>query len=110
MTFEQLRSVMDAFVWFVLVCVIINAAVLVLCAVFLPRGRLWARTLGTVFLCLTSGSIVGGSIFALITIGLAIATIVLLFRPPVTAFLAGQDGFTNPYTPGGPTLGNPYGQ
>ena len=109
-TFEQLRSAMDAFVWFVLACVIVNAAVLVLCAVFLRKGRRWARTLGTVFLCLTLGSIVGGSIFALITIALAIATIVLLFRPPVTAFLAGQDGFTGPYTPRGPSLGNPYGQ
>ena len=109
-TFEQLRSIMDAFVWFVLVCVIINAAVLVLCAVFLRRGKRWARTLGTVFLCLTLGSIIGGSIFALITIALAITTIVLLFRPPVTAYLAGKDGFAGPYPPRGPSLGNPYGQ
>lgn len=109
-TFEQLRTVMDTFVWFVLVCVIINAAVLVLCAVFLRRGQRWARTVGTVFLCLTLGSIIGGSVFALITIALAITTIVLLFRPPVTAFLAGKDGFAGPYPPRGPSLGNPYGQ
>lgn len=110
-TFEQFRQIINTFVWFAMAGVVVNAAVLVLCGVFLMRGRRWARTLGTVFLCLTLGAFFAGGVFSLITIGLAIASVVLLFRPAVSAFLAAQNPFTNPYTtPKGPTFGNPYGQ
>ncbi|MDQ0258992.1 hypothetical protein [Sinomonas atrocyanea] len=110
-TFEQFRQIISTFVWLALAGVVVNAVVLVLCGVFLMRGRKWARTLGTVFLCLTLGAFLAGGVFSLITIGLAVASIVLLFRPAVTAFLTAQNQFANPYTPPkGPTFGNPYGQ
>jgi hypothetical protein len=110
-TFEQFRQIISTFVWLAMAGVVVNAAVLVLCGVFLMRGRRWARILGTVFLCLTLGAFLAGGVFSLITIGLAVASIVLLFRPAVTAFLAAQNQFANPYTtPKGPTFGNPYGQ
>jgi hypothetical protein len=110
-TFEQFRQIMSTFVWFAMAGVVVNAVVLVLCGVFLARGRRWARTLGTVFLCLTLGAFFAGGVFSLITIGLAIASIALMFRPGVSAFLAAQNQFDNPYsTPKGPTFGNPYGQ
>lgn len=110
-TFEQFRQIISTFVWLAMAGVVVNAVVLVLCGVFLVRGRRWARILGTVFLCLTLGAFLAGGVFSLITIGLAIASIVLLFRPEVTAFLTAQNQFANPYTtPKGPTFGNPYGQ
>jgi hypothetical protein len=110
-TFEQFHQIISTFVWLAMAGVVVNAAVLVLCGVFLMRGRRWARILGTVFLCLTLGAFLAGGFFSLITIGLAVASIVLLFRPAVTAFLAAQNQFANPYTtPKGPTFGNPYGQ
>ncbi|AMM33915.1 hypothetical protein SA2016_3252 [Sinomonas atrocyanea] len=110
-TFEQFRQIISTFVWLAMAGVVVNAAVLVLCGVFLMRGRRWARILGTVFLCLTLGAFLAGGVFSLITIGLAVASVVLLFRPAVTAFLAAQNQFANPYTtPKGPTFGNPYGQ
>jgi hypothetical protein len=111
MPFPAFQQFISGFVWFALVCVAVNAAILVACGLALPKGRRWARTAGTVFLCLTIGSVMAGGFFALITIALAIASIVYLFRPPVTAFLAAQNQFANPYSgPKGPTLGNPYGQ
>lgn len=111
MSFAQFRQFISGFVWFALACVVVNAAVLVVCGIFLPKGRRWARTTGTIFLCLTIGSVFSGGLFALVTIALAVAAIVALFRSPVTAFLAAQNQFANPYSgPKGPSLGNPYGQ
>lgn len=110
-SFVEFQQAIRAFLYFAIGCVIVNAAVLVLCGVFLPRGKRWARTVGTIFLCLTIGSFFAASIYALVTIALAVAAIVLLFRPAVTAFLNARNQFKNPYTtPKGPTFGNPYGQ
>ncbi|GAB3278718.1 hypothetical protein GCM10027449_18950 [Sinomonas notoginsengisoli] len=110
-SFEQFRQILGTLVWFAVAGAVVNAIVLVLCGVFLSRGRRWARALGTVFLCLTLGAFFSGGLFSLITIGLAVAGVVTMFRPGVTAFLNAKNSFANPYnTPKGPTFGNPYGQ
>ncbi|BCT77408.1 hypothetical protein SCMU_32500 [Sinomonas cyclohexanicum] len=110
-SFAEFQQAIRTFLYFAIGCVIVNAAVIVLCGVFLARGKRWARTVGTVFLCLTLGSFFAASIYALVTIALAVASVVLLFRPAVTAFLNSRNQFANPYTtPKGPTFGNPYGQ
>lgn len=110
-TFAEFEQAIRTFLYLALAAAVVNAAMLVLCGVFLPKGKRWARTLGTVFLCLTVGSFFAGSLYALVTIALAVASIALLFRPGVSAFLNAQNQFANPYTtPKGPTFGNPYGQ
>ncbi|MDQ4492044.1 hypothetical protein RBS60_17725 [Sinomonas sp. ASV486] len=109
-TFEQFRQIISTFVWVAMSGAVVNAIVLVLCGVFLSRGRRWARVLGTVFLCLTILAFFAGGLFSLLTMALAVASMVMMFRPAVTAFLNANNQFANPYTPKGPTFGNPYGQ
>ena len=109
-TFEEFRSLLLTFLWTSFAGAIVNAAVLVLCAVFLRKGRRWARTLGTVFLSLTVFNFIVSGFFALITVAIAIVTIVMLFRPPVTAFLNAHNTFANPYDGPPRSFGNPYGQ
>ncbi|MBL0705733.1 hypothetical protein [Sinomonas cellulolyticus] len=111
LSFAEFQQAIRIFLYLAIACVIVNAAVLVLCGVFLPKGKRWARTVGAVFLCLTVGSFFAASIYALITIAVAVAAMVLLFRPAVTAFLDSRNQIANTYsTPKGPTFGNPYGQ
>lgn len=109
-SFEEFRSVLVTVLWAAFVGAIVNAAILVVSAIFLQRGRRWARTLGTVFLALTIFSFVVSGLFALITVALAVASIVLLFRPGVTAYLNAHNTFANPYTGPPRSFGNPYGQ
>jgi hypothetical protein len=109
-SFEEFRTVLVGVLWAAFVGAIVNAAILVVSAIFLQRGRRWARTLGTVFLALTIFSFVVSGLFALITVGLAVASIVLLFRPGVTAYLNAHNTFANPYAGPPRSFGNPYGQ
>ncbi|WP_415855613.1 hypothetical protein [Sinomonas sp. G460-2] len=109
-TYEQFHQIILTVLWIVFVGALVNAAVLGLCAAFLRRGRRWARILGTVFLCLSVLSVLSSGLFALITIALAIVTIIMLFRPTVSAYIAAHNAFANPYTEPPRTFGNPYGQ
>lgn len=110
MTFEDFHRIVITVLWIVFVGALVNAAILVLCAVFLRRGRRWSRILGTIFLCLTVLSFLSSGLFALVTVALAIVTIVMLFRGTVSAFIAGQNTFANPYTDPPQSFGNPYGR
>lgn len=110
MTFDDFHRIVITVLWIVFVGALVNAAILVLCAVFLRRGRRWSRILGTIFLCLTVLSFLSSGLFALVTVALAIVTIVMLFRRTVSAFIAGQNTFANPYTDPPQSFGNPYGR
>ena len=85
---------------------IIGAALYALVAIFVRKGKNWARILGTVFAAL---SIFG--LFQVPNIGTlgtlaGIAAIVLLYLPAVAPYFRKQQPFANPY--GQP--GNPYGR
>ncbi|MFJ6078724.1 hypothetical protein ACIQC0_10530 [Pseudarthrobacter sp. NPDC092419] len=85
---------------------IIGAALYLLVAVFVRKGKNWARILGTV---LAAFSVPG--LFAGLTIGtlgtlLGIAAIVLLYLPATAPYFRRQP-FANPYGGG---MGNPYGR
>ena len=85
---------------------IIGAALYALVAIFIRKGKNWARILGTVFAAL---SIFG--LFQVPNIGtlgtlMGIAAIVLLYLPAAAPYFRKQQPFANPY--GQP--GNPYGR
>ena len=86
---------------------IIGAALYLLVAFFVRKGRNWARILGTVFAALSVFGLFG--VPSLSTIGtlLGIAAIVLLYLPAAAPYFRKQQPFTNPYGGG---FGNPYGR
>jgi hypothetical protein len=86
---------------------IIGAALYLLVAFFVRKGRNWARILGTVFAALSVLGLFG--IPSLATIGtlLGIVAIVLLYLPAAAPYFRKQQPFANPYSGG---FGNPYGR
>jgi hypothetical protein len=110
LTFQEFQSLIVTVMWVLFAGAVVNAALLVVSAIFVRRGRRWARILGTVVLALTIFSFFNAGVLALITVALAIASIVMLFRPGVTAFLNAHNTFANPYSGPPRSFGNPYGQ
>lgn len=100
------ESIKDVIAGTLVVFAIIGAALYALVAIFIRKGKNWARILGTVFAAL---SIFG--LFQVPNIGTlgtlaGIAAIVLLYLPAVAPYFRKQQPFANPY--GQP--GNPYGR
>jgi hypothetical protein len=102
-SYENLKSVIAGTL---VVLAIVGAALYALVAVFVRKGKNWARILGTVFAAL---SVFG--LFQVPNIGtlgtlMGIAAIVLLYLPAAAPYFRKQQPFANPY--GQP--GNPYGR
>lgn len=100
------ESIKDVIAGTLVTFAIIGAALYALVAIFVRKGKNWARILGTVFAAL---SIFG--LFQVPNIGtlgtlMGIAAIVLLYLPAVAPYFRKQQPFANPY--GQP--GNPYGR
>ncbi len=100
------ESIKDVIAGTLVVIAIIGAALYALVAIFVRKGKNWARILGTVFAAL---SIFG--LFQVPNIGTlgtlaGIAAIVLLYLPAVAPYFRKQQPFASPY--GQP--GNPYGR
>lgn len=110
LNFQEFQRLIVTVMWVLFAGAVVNATLLVVSAIFLRRGRRWARILGTVVLALTIFSFFNAGVLALITVALAIASIVMLFRPGVTAFLNAHNTFANPYAGPPRSFGNPYGQ
>lgn len=89
---------------------IIGAGLYALVAIFVRKGKNWARILGTVFAALSVFGLFGvPSIGTLGTLA-GIAAIVLLYLPGAAPYFRKQQPFANPYGTPGHTPGNPYGQ
>lgn len=86
---------------------IIGAALYLLVAFFIRKGKNWARILGTVFAALSVFGLFGIPSFATIGTVLGIAAIVLLYLPAAAPYFRKQQPFANPYSGG---FGNPYGR
>lgn len=86
---------------------IIGAALYLLVAFFIRKGKNWARILGTVFAALSVLGLFGIPSLATIGTVLGIAAIVLLYVPAAAPYFRKQQPFANPYSGG---FGNPYGR
>lgn len=86
---------------------IIGAALYLLVAIFVRKGKNWARILGTVFAALSVFGLFGPPTIATLGTALGIAAIVLLYLPGAAPYFRPRQPFVNPY--GGGT-GNPYGR
>jgi hypothetical protein len=86
---------------------IIGAALYLLVAFFIRKGKNWARILGTVFAALSVLGLFGVPSFGTIGTVLGIAAIVLLYLPAAAPYFRKQQPFANPYSGG---FGNPYGR
>jgi hypothetical protein len=86
---------------------IIGAALYLLVAFFIRKGKNWARILGTVFAALSVLGLFGIPSLATIGTVLGIAAIVLLYLPAAAPYFRKQQPFANPYSGG---FGNPYGR
>jgi hypothetical protein len=85
---------------------IIGAALYALVAVFVRKGKNWARILGTVFAALSVFGLFQVPNFGTLGTLMGIAAIVLLYLPAAAPYFRKQQPFANPY--GQP--GNPYGR
>ncbi len=92
------------------VLAIIGAGLYALVALFVRKGKNWARILGTVFAALSVFLLFG--VPGLGTLGTlaGIAAIVLLYLPASAPYFRKQQAFGSPYGTPGTTPGNPYGQ
>lgn len=86
---------------------IIGAALYLLVAVFVRKGRNWARILGTVFAALSVFGLFGPPTIATLGTAMGIVAIVLLYLPAAAPYFRRQQPFANPYGGG---MGNPYGR
>ncbi len=86
---------------------ILGAALYLLVAFFIRKGKNWARILGTVFAALSIFGLFG--VLSIATLGtvLGIVAIVLLYLPAAAPYFRKQQPFANPYSGG---FGNPYGR
>ncbi|WP_255770525.1 Yip1 family protein [Pseudarthrobacter sulfonivorans] len=91
---------------FLVVIAILGAAMYLLVAFFIRKGKNWARVLGTVFAALSVLSLFQVPSFGTLGTLAGIAAIVLLYLPATAPYFRRQQPFANPYT----TPGNPYGQ
>lgn len=86
------------------VLTMLAAAALIVCAISLRRGRRWARPLGTVSLIvavlsntvLPYLSLSVSDLFGSITVALAVASVIALFRRPVAAYLDSMNEAAEP--------------
>lgn len=85
---------------------IIGAALYVLIAVFVRKGRNWARILGTVFAALSVFGLFGPPTIATLGTAMGIAAIVLLYLPATAPYFRPRQPF-NPYGGG---MGTPFGR
>ncbi|MFJ5861053.1 hypothetical protein ACIQCM_06500 [Pseudarthrobacter sp. NPDC092439] len=85
---------------------IIGVVLYLLVAVFVRKGKNWARILGTVFAALSVFGLFGPPTIATLGTVLGIVAIVLLYLPATAPYFR-QQPFANPYGGG---MGNPYGR
>lgn len=102
-TYEDLQGVIAGTL---VAFAIIGAALYALVALFIRKGKNWARILGTVFAALSIFGLFGVPSFATLGTLAGIAAIVLLYLPAAAPYFRRPQPFANPY--GNP--GNPYGQ
>lgn len=86
---------------------IIGAALYLLVAFFIRKGKNWARILGTVFAALSIFGLFGVPSIGTLGTVLGIAAIVLLYLPAAAPYFRKEQPFANPYSGG---FGNPYGR
>jgi len=86
---------------------IIGAALYLLVAFFIRKGKNWARILGTVFAALSVFGLFGVPSIGTLGTVLGIVAIVLLYLPAAAPYFRKQQPFANPYSGG---FGNPYGR
>ena len=103
-TYDDIRGVVAGTL---VVFAIIGAALYLLVAFFVRKGKNWARILGTVFAALSVLGLFGPPSFATVGTVLGIAAIVLLYLPGAAPYFRKQQPFANPYSGG---FGNPYGR
>jgi hypothetical protein len=103
-TYEDIKGVIAGTL---VVFAIIGAALYLLVAFFVRKGKNWARILGTVFAALSVLGLFGVPSLGTVGTLLGIAAIVLLYLPGSAPYFRRQQPFANPYGGG---LGNPYGR
>ncbi|WP_457946277.1 hypothetical protein ACTAQI_12620 [Pseudarthrobacter sp. alpha12b] len=103
-TYDDIKSVIAGTL---VVFAIIGAALYLLVAFFIRKGKNWARILGTVFAALSIFGLFGVPSIGTLGTVLGIAAIVLLYLPAAAPYFRKQQPFANPYSGG---FGNPYGR
>jgi hypothetical protein len=97
--FESLKGVL---IGTIVVIAVITAGLYALVAFNVPKGKNWARILGTVFAALSILNLYPLSLATLAAL-LGIAAIVLLYLPAASPYFQKRPPFANPYgRPGGP--------
>lgn len=89
------------------VLAIIAAALYLLVAFFVRKGKNWARILGTVFAALSVFGLFGPASIATLGTVMGIVAIVLLYLPAAAPYFRRPQPFGTPYGGG---MGNPYGR
>ena len=103
-SYDSMKSVIAGTL---VVFAIIGAALYLLVAFFIRKGKNWARILGTVFAALSIFGLFGVPSLATLGTVLGIVAIVLLYLPAAAPYFRKQQPFANPYSGG---FGNPYGR
>ncbi|MDQ0663054.1 hypothetical protein QFZ35_001552 [Arthrobacter ulcerisalmonis] len=103
-TYDDIKSVIAGTL---VVFAIIGAALYLLVAFFIRKGKNWARILGTVFAALSIFGLFGVPSIGTLGTVLGIAAIVLLYLPAAAPYFRKQQPFGNPSSGG---FGNPYGR
>ena len=102
-TYEDMMGVIAGTL---VVFALIGAALYLLVAFFVRKGKNWARILGTVFAALSVLGLFGPPSIGTLGTLLGIAAVVLLYLPAAAPYFRGQQPYANPYG----NLGNPYGK
>ena len=102
-SYEDLKGVIAGTL---VVFAIIGAALYALVAIFVRKGKNWARILGTVFAALSIFGLFGVPSIGTLGTLMGIAAIVLLYLPATAPYFRKQQPFANPYS----QPGNPYGR
>ena len=105
--YDDFKSVLAGFL---IVLAIIGAGLYALVALFVRKGKNWARVLGTVFAALSVFGLFQVPNFGTLGTLAGIAAIVLLYLPAAAPYFRKQQPFASPYGTPGTTPGNPYGQ
>ncbi|MDQ0767800.1 hypothetical protein QF031_000549 [Pseudarthrobacter defluvii] len=103
-SYDSIKSVIAGTL---VVFAIIGAALYLLVAFFIRKGKNWARILGTVFAALSIFGLFGVPSIGTLGTVLGIVAIVLLYLPAAAPYFRKQQPFANPYSGG---FGNPYGR
>ncbi|UKA74746.1 Yip1 family protein [Arthrobacter sp. FW306-07-I] len=103
-SYDSIKSVIAGTL---VVFAIIGAALYLLVAFFIRKGKNWARILGTVFAALSIFGLFGVPSLGTLGTVLGIVAIVLLYLPAAAPYFRKQQPFANPYSGG---FGNPYGR